>query len=176
MRDLESPFRYDHSGQIHWEGVLVGRHLILLILITSVNDPIPTLFFLFTVCKMFLAHHVHVKPFKVASSNNLETTSLTVLVLLSGMNLVHATFIAAEIDEFGSNSSVIKSFHFAEILLNIWLIILAVVGLTVAVLLALGTKIYSRYTGQSNNSHQRANSVIQVRPIDDTATKHDTSC
>ena len=176
LRDLESPFRYDDSGQIHWEGVLIGRRLILLIIITFVNDPIPRLFSLFTICTMFLAHHVHVKPFKVASSNNLETTSLTVLVLLSGMNLVHATFIAAEIDEFGSNSSVIKSFHFAESLLNIWLIILAVVGLTVAVLLALGTKIYRRYTGQSNNSHQRANSVIQVRPIDDTATKHDTSC
>ena len=99
LKDLESPFRNDDSGLIHWEGVLIARRLILLVIIRFMDDPIPRPFSLFTACTIFLAHHIHVKPFKVASSNNLETISLTVLVLLSGMNLVHATFVAGETDE-----------------------------------------------------------------------------
>ena len=99
LKGLESPLRNDDSGPIHWEGVLIARRLILLVIIRFMDDPILRPFSLFTACTIFLAHHIHVKPFKVASSNNLETISLTVLVLLSGMNLVHATFVAGEIDE-----------------------------------------------------------------------------
>ena len=176
LKDLESPFRNDNSGPIHWEGVLIARRLILLVIITFMNDPIPRLFSLFTACTIFLAHHIHVKPFKVASSNNLETISLTVLVLLSGMNLVHATFVAAEIDEFGSNSTIVNAFHIAEILLHIWLVILLVIGLAAGVSVALVTKCFRTCTGQSINSCEQTNSAVQATPHSNMTTVSDRFC
>ena len=77
-----------------WESVMIGRRLILILLKTFVNDPMPRLLIMSFLCVLFLLHHAISQPFQDVTANNLETISLLSLVLLGMVNMFFASFVS----------------------------------------------------------------------------------
>ena len=77
-----------------WESIMIGRRLILILLKTFVNDPMPRLLIMSFLCVLFLLHHAMTQPFRNVTANNLETISLLSLVLLGMVNMFFASFVS----------------------------------------------------------------------------------
>ena len=75
-----------------WESVMIGRRLILILLKTFVNDPMPRLLIMSFLCVLFLQHHSMTQPFRDVTANRVETISLLSLVLLGMVNMFFASF------------------------------------------------------------------------------------
>ena len=77
-----------------WESVMIGRRLILILLKTFVNDPMPRLLIMSFLCVLFLQHHSMTQPFRDITANRVETISLLSLVLLGMVNMFFASFVS----------------------------------------------------------------------------------
>ena len=77
-----------------WESVMIGRRLILILLKTIVNDPMPRLLIMSFLCVLFLLHHSMTQPFRDITANKVETISLLSLVLLGMVNVFFASFVS----------------------------------------------------------------------------------
>ena len=77
-----------------WESVMIGRRLILILLKTFVNDPMPRLLIMSFLCVLFLLHHAISQPFQDVTANKVETISLLSLVLLGMVNVFFASFVS----------------------------------------------------------------------------------
>ena len=77
-----------------WESVMIGRRLILILLKTFVNDPMPRLLIMSFLCVLFLQHHSMTQPFRDITANRVETISLLSLVLLGMVNVFFASFVS----------------------------------------------------------------------------------
>ena len=77
---------------LSWESVMIGRRLILILLKTFVNDPMPRLLIMSFLCVLFLQHHSMTQPFRDVTANRVETISLLSLVLLGMVNMFFASF------------------------------------------------------------------------------------
>ena len=77
-----------------WESVMIGRRLILILLKTFVNDPMPRLLIMSFLCVLFLQHHSMAQPFRDITANRVETISLLSLVLLGMVNVFFASFVS----------------------------------------------------------------------------------
>ena len=79
---------------LSWESVMIGRRLILILLKTFVNDPMPRLLIMSFLCVLFLQHHSMTQPFRDVIANRVETISLLSLVLLGVVNMFFASFVS----------------------------------------------------------------------------------
>ena len=79
---------------LSWESVMIGRRLILILLKTFVNDPMPRLLIMSFLCVLFLQHHSMTQPFRDVTANRVETISLLSLVLLGMVNVFFASFVS----------------------------------------------------------------------------------
>ena len=79
---------------LSWESVMIGRRLILILLKTFVNDPMPRLLIMSFLCVLFLQHHSMTQPFRDITANRVETISLLSLVLLGMVNVFFASFVS----------------------------------------------------------------------------------
>ena len=79
---------------LSWESVMIGRRLILILLKTFVNDPMPRLLIMSFLCVLFLQHHSMTQPFRDVTANRVETISLLSLVLLGMVNMFFASFVS----------------------------------------------------------------------------------
>ena len=77
-----------------WESVMIGRRLIIMLLKTFVNDPMPRLLIMSFLCVLFLQHHSMTQPFRDITANRVETISLLSLVLLGMVNMFFASFVS----------------------------------------------------------------------------------
>ena len=73
---------------------MIGRRLILILLKTFVNDPMPRLLIMSFLCVLFLQHHSMTQPFRDITANRVETISLLSLVLLGMVNVFFASFVS----------------------------------------------------------------------------------
>ena len=135
-----------------WESVMIGRRLILILLKTFVNDPMPRLLIMSFLCVLFLQHHSMTQPFRDITANRVETISLLSLVLLGMVNVFFASFVSLAVpltDHFKF------SWYFCEVVETIILcampaiisifIIGAVLSLVIRFLLACFMWCYSKF-------------------------------
>ena len=83
----------DYLNGVCWEGVIILRRLILVVIAELMSRAIHRQVFLTLVCLLALMVHVRIQPFKRSSSNALETGSLAILLCIAIMNLIKAVFI-----------------------------------------------------------------------------------
>jgi hypothetical protein len=97
---LQGPFKEAASstimGQLCWAGVLLARRLILFICYTFINDVLIRLLCMMTACFVILMHHMYVQPYKSGRSNLAGAFSAAALLVVGSINLLKASFEAAE--------------------------------------------------------------------------------
>ena len=88
--------RPDEGGKLSlgWEGIMIGRRLILVVLKSFVNSPMPRLLIMSLFCFLFLLHHVVTQPFRDSLANTAETISLLSIAILGMVNLFFASFLS----------------------------------------------------------------------------------
>jgi len=79
---------------LSWEGVMIGRRLILIVLKAFISDPMPRLLTMSFFCALFLQHHSMTQPFRDGIANTVETISLLFILLLGMMNMFFASFVS----------------------------------------------------------------------------------
>ena len=133
LKNLAGSFKCVDKQSMHWEGVFLVRRLIIVSAYSFIKDPIYKSYTIQVIQILILVHHVNVRPFKSNVLNGLETVSLAMLVLISGMNSF-ATFVYTHgIHEEGNYLMLLEVF--AWIRLVAILLIPAVIGCIVAVLI-----------------------------------------
>jgi hypothetical protein len=80
------------SSHIPWEGFLIFRRLVLIIVLTFVYDIQLRLFLALILCVAILIFHMFVYPFQRKSDNVLESFSLGTHVVLCGLTLIKALY------------------------------------------------------------------------------------
>ena len=107
LKVLLSPFRTHNAfkcfsaSQIPWEGFLIFRRLVLIIVLTFVYDIQLKLFLTLISCVAILFIHMVVNPFQRKLDNLLESSSLSVHVILCGSTLIKA-FYSGEDNSFSN--------------------------------------------------------------------------
>ena len=120
LKILLGPFRPHQtfmcfpSLYIPWEGFLIFRRLVLIIVLTFVYDIQLKLFLALTVCVAILNLHMLVKPFQRKLDNVLETLSLSTHVILCGLTLVKSLYYG---EDYSSFSKCLPALNVIEIVL-----------------------------------------------------------
>ena len=144
LKVLLGPFRPHQTFmcfpflQIPWEGFLIFRRLVLIIVLTFVYDIQLKLFLALTVCVAILIIHMLVKPFQRKLDNVLETFSLGVHVVLCGLILIKALY-------YGEDSSMSKNLLVLNVLQTVlivapWSVIVLVVVVSIVIKFIFGLK------------------------------------
>ncbi len=145
LRVLLGPFRLNQafmcfpSSHIPWEGFLIFRRLVLIIVLTFVYDIQLKLFLALTLCVAILILHMLVNPFQRKRDNVLESFSLGTHVVLCGLTLIKALY-------YGEEYSFTESFPVLNVIENILIvaplsIIMILVILSIAIKLVFGIKL-----------------------------------
>ena len=142
---ISDPFRIHQSfmcfspANIPWEGFLIFRRLVLIILLTFIYDLQLKLFLALTSCVAILILHVFVNPFKRKRDNVLETFSLGAHILLCGSTLIKTLFYGKDIS-YSKCLSLLSTFESVLVVAPFSLIAVVVV-LSIAIKLLVGLKI-----------------------------------
>ena len=113
LKVLLSPFRSHNAfkcfpaSQIPWEGFLIFRRLVLIIILTFVYDIQLKLFLTLISCVAILFIHMVVNPFQRKLDNLLESSSLSVHVILCGSTLIKA-FYSGEDNSFSKSLPILN--------------------------------------------------------------------
>ena len=144
---IQGPFKelkVRHIGPVCWAGVEVFRRLLLVIIFTFVGHPLVRVLSMFVLCFLMHIHHVHVLPYKSGVVNVLGSISLSALMLVGCVNLVYASFDAAEYIPQGPNKQLVYVLQTAENVLLLWfpLAIMSIIllGLFVKIVYAVATR------------------------------------
>ena len=110
---FQSAYIESHRGSKYWESVMILRRLLL-----GATALIPNATIQMACCvylsQMFLIHHIYVKPFKNSISNTVETISLTLLTLVSIINLSKSYYIHMGVNLDGPNVNIFVSLRLIE--------------------------------------------------------------
>ena len=99
-RVLYDSFKRPEEGSrvsLSWEGVMIGRRLILIVLKAFISDPMPRLLIMSFFCFLFFHHHSMTQPFRSGFANVVETISLLFIVLLGMVNMFFASFLSLSV-------------------------------------------------------------------------------
>jgi len=113
-RVLYDCFKRSEDGSklsLSWEGVMIGRRLILIVVKAFISDPFPRLLIMSFWCFLFLLHHALIQPFRNGIANVVETISLLCIVLVGMVNVFFASFLSLAVpsnDYFSSWSNVCR--------------------------------------------------------------------
>ena len=144
LKVLLSPFRSHNAfkcfpaSQIPWEGFLIFRRLVLIIVLTFVYDIQLKLFLTLILCVAILFIHMAVNPFQRKLDNLLESSSLSVHVILCGSMLAKA-FYSGEDNSFSNILPVLNIVEDVFIVGPISIIIVLII-FSIAIKLASGIK------------------------------------
>jgi len=111
-RVLYDSFKRPEEGRklsLSWEGIMIGRRLILVVMNTFVINPMPRLVIMSVLCFLFLLHHSFTQPFRDNIANTAETISLLF------MNVFFASFLSLAVPHEDVLSSWWKVFEGVEI-------------------------------------------------------------
>ena len=111
---MSGPYKNNVMKGICWEGVINFRRLILVVLFTFINDRLIRQMSLAFVCFIILLVHIFTWPFKSAVANVAETVSLSLLLVISGTNLVKASFFYSQAVPRGANYLLIVVYEWIE--------------------------------------------------------------
>ena len=117
-RVLYDSFKRPEEGpklSLSWEGIMIGRRLILVVMNTFVINPMPRLVIVSVLCFLFLLHHSSTQPFRDSIANTAETISLLFIVVLANVNVFSASFLSLAVPHEDVLSSWWKVFEWVEI-------------------------------------------------------------
>ena len=92
FKSFHFPFLGFPELPIPWEGFLIFRRLVIILLFTFVYDVTLRMCFVLVACVIILILHLVVKPFKRPCDNMLETLSLGILIILCVFTYVKAIY------------------------------------------------------------------------------------
>ena len=115
---LLAPYRQPNDvskrGALYWQGVLIARRFILVVIFCMVTEPSTRLFCLTLACAFVFGCHLKLRPFQNSLANNLESLSLFFLIVLGLVNLFKSMFVGSEQNIKGSLTTVLKVFQWLE--------------------------------------------------------------
>jgi hypothetical protein len=145
LKVLLGPFRAHQafmcfpSSHIPWEGFLLFRRLVLIIVLTFVYDIQLRLFLALILCVAILIFHMFVCPFQRKSDNVLESFSLGTHVVLCGSTLIKALYYGEDYSSFSNRLPVLNVIETILIVAPLSVIMIVVV-VSIAVKLVSGLK------------------------------------
>ena len=144
LKVLLGPFRPHQafmcfpSSHIPWEGFLIFRRLVLIIVLTFVYDIQLRLFVALILCVAILIFHMFVYPFQRKSDNVLESFSLGTHVVLCGSTLIKALYYGEDYSSFSNRLPVLNVIENILILAPLSVImIIVVVSIAIKLVFAL---------------------------------------
>ena len=146
LKVLLGPFRPHQtfmcfpSLHIPWEGFLIFRRLVLIIVLTFVYDIQFKLFLALTVCVAILIIHMLVKPFQRKLDNVLETFSLGTHVVLCGSTLIKSLYCGEDFSSFSKGLPVLNVIEVVLVVAPLSIIMIVVI-LSILIKFILGLKL-----------------------------------
>jgi hypothetical protein len=146
LKVLLGPFRAHQafmcfpSSHIPWEGFLIFRRLVLIIVLTFVYDIQLRLFLALILCVGILILHMFVNPFQKKSDNVLESFSLGTHVVLCGLTLIKALYYGEDYSSFSNRLPVLNVIENILIVAPLSVIMIVVV-VSIAIKLVFGLKL-----------------------------------
>ena len=126
LRRFEAPFK-DHGEQTSlskqpgiWQGVMIMRRLIIILLFTFVNSPVTRLYCIFIACLFFLMHHLIYLPYKNNLVNIVETCSSTILVVFCSVNLFFAYSYVSNVPPEHADNKISDIFNWLEVIILVF--------------------------------------------------------
>ena len=119
-RVLYDSFKRPEDGgklSLSWEGIMIGRRLILVVMNTFIINPMPRLVIISVLCFLFLLHHSLTQPFRDSVANTAETISLLFVAILANVNVFFASFLSLAVEHEDVFSSWWKVFEVVEIII-----------------------------------------------------------
>ena len=139
-RVLYDSFKRPEEGgklSLSWEGIMIGRRLILVVMKTFVIDPMPRLVIMSVLCFLFFLHHSFTQPFLDRIANTAETISLLFIVVLANVNVFFASFLSLAVDFEDVFSHWWKIFEVVEIIVLCFVPVVFGILVIIAILLQL---------------------------------------
>ena len=139
-RVLYDSFKRPEEGRklsLNWEGIMIGRRLILVVMKTFVINPMPRLVIMSVLCFLFLLHHTFTQPFRDSIANTAETISLLFIVVLANVNVFFASFLSLAVPHEDDFSSWWKVFEGVEIAILCFVPVVFGLLVVIAILLQL---------------------------------------
>ncbi|XP_028399395.1 uncharacterized protein LOC114522838 [Dendronephthya gigantea] len=141
LRVLLGPFRNHKAflcfpdSVLPWEGYLIFRRLVLIIVLTFVHDNRLKMMLTLTLCVAILASHMYIKPFTLPSVNAIESLSLSVLTVFCGFTLIKSLYYGEDFSSLSDNVALLNLFNTIE---NILVVAPLAILLLIVVLSVLG--------------------------------------
>ncbi len=111
---LQGPYRDDQNNMtLYWEAMVSMRRL-LISAMTLVSYASIRMMIIMALSGIFLIQHNYLCPFAVRTSNHLETLSLFLLLLMSGINLLKASLTDSGVIPSGPSVPFFKGLEFSE--------------------------------------------------------------
>ena len=127
---VAEPYKIDKMHGFCWEGMIILRRLILVVIATLMRSIIAKHILLVIVCLLSMVVHIRIKPFKKSSSNFLESLSLTLLLGIAIMNLCKAVYFDSGEIPLGMADTIFRIYDVVEHVL-VSLIPLALLGFVI---------------------------------------------
>ena len=128
------------SSQIPWEGFLIFRRLVLIIVLTFVQDIQLRLFLTLILCAAILIFHMFVNPYQRKRDNVLECFSLGAHVILCGSTLIKALYYGEDYSPFSSSLSLLNVIENILIIAPLSIVMIIIV-LSIIIKLVFGVKL-----------------------------------
>ncbi len=112
---ISGHFRSDLTGHICWEGIIILRRLILISMASFIKSAVARLTGLSLATVSILLIHIFILPFKKYSSNLAEALALSLLVMISIINLVKATYLESEAVPHGHMNTLFFIYDWIEL-------------------------------------------------------------
>ena len=125
------------ASRLPWEGFLIFRRLVLIIVLTFVFDSRLKMIVALIICVVILIAHMYVKPFTSSLENLMETISLGTLVIFSALTLVKALYQGEDISSSAQSSTLLKGFDFVQDILSIIPLTIVIFFVTLSLLIRL---------------------------------------
>ncbi|XP_046849287.1 uncharacterized protein LOC124442832 [Xenia sp. Carnegie-2017] len=139
LRVLLAPFRNHEAflcfpqSKIPWEGFLVFRRLVIILVLTFVQDNRVKMILALTICVAILVFHTYAKPFVNPRDNVIESFSLSVHVILCSLILVKCVYYGEDLSPSSDSQSIIRLFD----MIQNFLVITPVIILMLVLLLSI---------------------------------------
>ncbi len=114
MRLVAEPYNLHKVGGLCWEGIIILRRLVLILISTQVKSVMLRHIFLSVACLVIMVVHIRVQPFKKRSSNIMEATSLFIILCIAGMNMVKSVYYDSGEVPMGMADKVLRYYDIGE--------------------------------------------------------------
>ncbi len=119
---LQGPYRDDQNNTTQYWEAMVSMRRLLISAMTLVSYASIRMMIIMALSGIFLIQHIYLCPFAVRTSNHVETFSLFLLLLMSGINLLKASLTDSGVIPSGPSVPFFKGLEFSEKCLIIALI------------------------------------------------------